>query len=170
MATLVITRGLPGCGKTTYARAWVTEDREHRARVNRDDIRAMLDHGEFVKGVTEPRVLAARDALILALLGKGLDVICDDTNLPQRTARDLARLAKRARAGFEVVDLTGVPWEECIQRDAARTDKHPVGGPFRYRSCMSRMTGPPTAARRRRHRRGSRTVRAEARHPRRCRV
>jgi predicted kinase len=129
MGELVITRGLPGCGKTTYARAWVAEDREHRARVNRDDIRRMLDDGEFVKGVTEPRILAARDALILGLLGRGLDVICDDTNLPQRTARDLARLATRARAGFSVVDLTDVPWEDCIKRDAARSDKKPVGGP-----------------------------------------
>ena len=47
MTALVITRGLPGSGKTTYARAWVAEDREHRARVNRDDIRQMLgDSGE----------------------------------------------------------------------------------------------------------------------------
>ena len=59
MTNLIITRGLPGCGKTTYARAWVAEDREHRARVNRDDIRAMLEDGQFVKGVTAPRVLAA---------------------------------------------------------------------------------------------------------------
>ncbi len=126
---LVITQGLPGCGKTTYARAWVAEDRRGRARVNRDDLRAMLDHGTWIEGVTEPRVLAARDALILALLAAGLDVICDDTNLPQRTVRDLAGLAERASAGFKVVDLTSVPWTECIQRDAARTDKPPVGGP-----------------------------------------
>jgi len=129
MATLVITRGLPGCGKTTFARAWVAEDREHRARVNRDDVRMMLDHGEFVKGVTEPRVIAARDAAILALLRKDVSVICDDTNLPQRVARDLARLASRAGATFDVVDMTGIPWKECITRDAARTDKKPVGGP-----------------------------------------
>lgn len=127
MSTLTITRGLPGSGKTTHARAWVAGDREHRARVNRDDIRQMLDHGEFVKGVTEPRILAARDALILGLLGRGLDVICDDTNLPQRTARDLARLAKRAKATFSVCDYTNVPLETCITRDAARADKTPVG-------------------------------------------
>lgn len=126
MTELLITRGLPGCGKTTYARAWVAADREHRARVNRDDIRAMLDDGQFVKGVTEPRILAARDAAILSLLVKGVDTICDDTNLPQRTARDLAKLAKRAGAGLTVVDLTGVPLATCLERNAARTDKHPV--------------------------------------------
>jgi predicted kinase len=126
MTSLLITRGLPGCGKTTYARAWVAADREHRARVNRDDIRAMLDDGQFVKGVTEPRVLAARDAAILSLLSKDVDTICDDTNLPQRTARDLAKLAKRAGAELTVIDLTDVPLATCLKRNADRTDKHPV--------------------------------------------
>lgn len=126
MANLLITRGLPGCGKTTYARAWVSEDHEHRARVNRDDIRAMLDDGQFVKGVTEPRGLAVRDAAILSLLSKGVDIISDDTNLPQRTARDLAKLAKRAGAVLTVIDLTDVPLETCLGRNAARIDKHPV--------------------------------------------
>lgn len=127
MPILIITRGLPGSGKTTHARAWVAGDREHRARINRDDLRQMLDEGEFIKGITEGRVLAARDALVLGLLAKGLNVICDDTNLPQRTARDLARLAKRARADFCVYDYSDVPLETCIARDAARTDKPPVG-------------------------------------------
>ena len=126
MTNLIITRGLPGCGKTTYARAWVAEDREHRARVNRDDIRTMLDRGEFVKGVTEPRILAVRDAAILSLLSKGVDTICDDTNLPQRTARDLAKLAKRAGAVLTVTDLTDVPLATCLERNGARSDKQPV--------------------------------------------
>ena len=126
MTNLLITRGLPGCGKTTLAREWVAADREHRARVNRDDIRTMLDDGQFVKGVTEPRVLAARDAAILSLLSKGIDTICDDTNLPQRTARDLAKLAKRAGAEVTVIDLTDVTLETCLKRNADRTDKHPV--------------------------------------------
>lgn len=126
MSTLIITRGLPASGKTTAARAWVAEDRAHRARVNRDDLRMMLDHGEFVKGVTEDRIIAARDAVILGLLGRGLAVICDDTNLPQRTARDLARLAKRGKAGFAVLDFTDVPLETCLERNAARQDKAPL--------------------------------------------
>lgn len=126
MSQLLITRGLPGCGKTTRAREWVAADREHRARVNRDDIRAMLDDSQYVKGVTEPRILAARDAAISSLLAKGVDVISDDTNLPQRTARDLAKLARRAGADLVVIDMTAVPLATCLERNAARTDKRPV--------------------------------------------
>ncbi|MFD6415771.1 AAA family ATPase [Streptomyces sp. NPDC060194] len=120
MPTLHITRGLPASGKTTWARAWTAEDRAGRARVNRDDLRAMLDSGEHVKGVTEQRVMAVRDAAILRLLGKGYDVVCDDTNLPQRVARDLARLALRAGAELRVHDFTHVSVDVCVERDAAR--------------------------------------------------
>ena len=31
--TVVITRGLPASGKTTFARQWVSEDKENRVRV-----------------------------------------------------------------------------------------------------------------------------------------
>ncbi|MEV8022145.1 AAA family ATPase [Streptomyces sp. NPDC086554] len=120
MPTLHFTRGLPASGKTTWARAWTAENRSGRARVNRDDLRAMLDSGEHIKGVTEKRVMAVRDTAILDLLRRGYDVVCDDTNLPQRVARDLARLADRAGAELQVHDFTHVPLDTCLERDAAR--------------------------------------------------
>ncbi len=125
MSTLTITRGLPGSGKTYWATAWVADDPDHRARVNRDDLRAMVHDGQFIKGVTEPRIIVVRDSAISALLRKGVDVVCDDTNLPQRTARDLLRLATRAGAAFVVEDFTSTPLDLCIQRDAKRD--RPVG-------------------------------------------
>lgn len=125
MPKLIITRGIPASGKTTWARAWVAEDIENRARVNRDDLRAMTLDGEFKQGVTEQRIIASRDALVKALLGRGLDVVVDDTNLPNRTVRDLMRLARLAGAEFEVKDFTDANLDACISRDALR-DK-PVG-------------------------------------------
>lgn len=117
MTELVITRGLPASGKTTWAREWVARDRENRARVNRDDLRSMVDDGEWIKGVTEKRILRARDALIRELLKNGVSVVNDDTNLPARTVRDLRKLAKAAGAEFRIVDFTTVPVEVCIDRD-----------------------------------------------------
>jgi tRNA uridine 5-carbamoylmethylation protein Kti12 len=119
--TLVIMRGLPGSGKTTYAREWVAEDRARRARVNRDDLRAMLDDSVFVAGVTERRIVTVRDAAILALLAAGVSVISDDTNLADERVADLAGLAGQVLADTEIVDLTGVPLETCLERNASRT-------------------------------------------------
>ncbi|MEU4703375.1 AAA family ATPase [Nonomuraea dietziae] len=125
MSTLIATRGLQGSGKSTWARAWVAEDIGGRARVNKDDLRAMVHDSIHITGVTEQRINTARDAAITSLLRAGLDVVCDDTNLPQRVIRDLATLAAKEGAGFEVRDFTGVPLEVCIERDAARP--RPVG-------------------------------------------
>lgn len=125
MSELVITRGLPASGKTTFARTWVAEDRQHRVRVNRDDLRHMVDHGEWIEGVTEPRIIAARNAVVLELLKRGVSVVVDDTNLPRRVVRDLALLATRTSSEFRVVDFTTVPVEVCLERDALR--EKPVG-------------------------------------------
>lgn len=118
--TLVICRGLPASGKSTWAREWVTKDPAGRAEVNRDHLRMMLRGGYHPDA--ERQVTAARDATITALLQRGVSVVCSDTNLPQRTARDLARLARLAGAEVKVKDFTAVPLDECLRRDAARTD------------------------------------------------
>lgn len=117
---LRIYRGLPGSGKTTLARAWVAEDPTVRARVNRDSVRAMLHDSVFLGPTTERSVMAVRDAAIGSLLRRGVSIACDDTNLPSRVIRDLLALATSAGVPHEVVDLTNVSAEVCIERDAAR--------------------------------------------------
>jgi predicted kinase len=125
MSLLRITRGLPGSGKSTLASEWVAEDPTSRAQVNRDSLRAMLHNGTWIGGRsgTEGSTIAARDAIIKALLRKGVDVICSDTNLPSRVARDLRHLATVAGAEFEVIDLTNVPLDLCLERDEERTTR-----------------------------------------------
>lgn len=117
---LTITRGLPGSGKTTLALAWVAEDPIHRARVNRDTLRAMCHDGAWLGQDTEKQITSVRDAAVTALLKRGVNVIVDDTNLPSRTARDLRRLATLARAEFEVIDLTDMALDVCLARNALR--------------------------------------------------
>jgi predicted kinase len=125
-ATLVVTRGLPGSGKTTWAREWVAADHALRSRVNRDDLRAMLQDRYFEKGVTEGRVIAVRDRAIQALLMAGISVVSDDTNLIQRGVRDLAAIAHSAKAVIKFQDFTHVPLETCLERNLHREDKLPV--------------------------------------------
>lgn len=126
MTRLIAMRGFPGSGKTTFARKWVAEDRAKRARVNRDDIRKMLDGGVHVIGVTEIRAIIIRDASILELLKRGFSVVCDDTNLSGNHVRALQDLARIAGVDFWVEDLRNVPLKTCLERNAARTDKAPV--------------------------------------------
>jgi predicted kinase len=120
MPTLTLTRGLPGSGKTTWAK-----QQPRSVRVNRDDLRVMLHGGRIGAGWAEIQVTIAQRAQVEALLRAGVDVICDDTNLRARSVRDLAELGVTAGAVVKIEDFTGVPVDVCVERDAARPD--PVG-------------------------------------------
>lgn len=123
MPKLIITRGLPGSGKTAYARTlqpWVV-------RVNRDDLRRMLHGDRIFTQTAEAQVTVAQRAQVAALLGAAASVIIDDTNLPARVVREWADLAARFGAAFEVADFTDVPVDECVRRDAARAEADRVG-------------------------------------------
>lgn len=118
---LTLTRGLPGSGKTTWAKT-----QTYAARVNRDELRAMM-RADWPHG--DPRwehlCTFAQHAQIHALLRAGVDVICDDTNLDPRTVTALKALARNAGALVGLKDFTHVPVALCIARDAARPN--PVG-------------------------------------------
>lgn len=118
--TLTITRGLPGSGKTTTAKAWVDEAPAERARVNRDDLRAnMYGRTSGLTYAQEQTITRAQHAAVRALLEAGQSVIVDDTNLRLRHARAWADLAVATGHELLVVDLA-TDVDECIRRDAAR--------------------------------------------------
>jgi len=123
MTRLLITRGLPASGKTTFARKL----QPNVVRVNRDDLRRMLHGQRLFTQWAEGQVTHAQRAAVEALLRAHADVIVDDTNLRAKTVREWAELAARFGATFEVHDFTDVPLEECIRRDADRDPADQVG-------------------------------------------
>jgi predicted kinase len=121
---LVITRGLPASGKTTWARAWLAEPSgggRARVRVNRDDIRTDMFGAEGVLAwADEELITTVQQTAVRAALAAGRDVVVDDTNLRAKYARAWADLARSMAADFEVRDFVDVPLEELLARDAAR--------------------------------------------------
>lgn len=86
MSKLILTRGIPASGKSTWAKAWVREDPENRVRVNRDDLRRMLFGAADLKLAypQEVQVSEAEKAIAKSALEKGKDVVVDATNLRAR--------------------------------------------------------------------------------------
>lgn len=125
MTTLTITRGLPGSGKSTWARQQ-QETKPGLWRVNRDDLRAMLVPAwAFGDQNDEDLLTVVQHRAVHALLYNGIDVIVDDTNLSDRAVKGLREVADDNGATFVIQDFTGVPLETCLARDAARPN--PVG-------------------------------------------
>lgn len=124
--SIILTRGLPGSGKSTYAIQWVSEDPETRARVNRDDIRFEL-YGEYVmkndkrgsvkdkeRHVTEVQHGRLKDAL-----AAGKSVIVDDTNLNPMSFRTFGKLAEEHNVSLINKDFP-IDIDECIRRNNNR--------------------------------------------------
>jgi predicted kinase len=121
MQEVIMMKGLPGSGKTTWAREYMKENTWVR-RVCKDDIRAMIG-GEYC-GPNEDAVIAIRNKVIDLLLNEGYWVIVDDTNLNNRHLVAIQNLCSKhgAKLRWEVLHT---PLEVCIERDAQRPT--PVG-------------------------------------------
>jgi len=114
--------GLPGSGKSTYARECMNSGEV--MRVNRDDIRQMLF--KTWKGVKEQVVTQVEIATIRAAVDNGFDIIIDDTNLSTSSRSRWQNLS--LELGVPLVEKSiPAPIEECIQRDAKRIGNNHVG-------------------------------------------
>jgi tRNA uridine 5-carbamoylmethylation protein Kti12 len=121
-------RGLPGCGKTTWAREFMDfvkkgGIKETWKRVNKDDLRAMINNSFYSKN--EKDVLQWRDNMVMAWLANGYNVIVDDTNFAPHHEINLRDLAKRFDAEFEV-KFFDVPIQVCHERNAKRQKPVPA--------------------------------------------
>lgn len=127
--TLTPLVGLPGSGKTTWAQEMIQRHLPGEvARLNRDELRAMLHSGAFAGALTEGQVLAIEKQAARILLSDRdvcRHVIIDDTNLRPTTLDMWRELATEAEAEFQVLSFLDVPVATCIERDARRAA--PVG-------------------------------------------
>ena len=120
MLTVTLTKGLPGSGKSTWAKQIIDENPSFFKRINKDDLRAMLDNGKFSSS-NEKFILKVRDSLILMALEDGKHVIIDDTNLHPKHVERIKELIN-GKARLVIKDFTDVPLDVCIERDLKRTN------------------------------------------------
>lgn len=123
MSELILTVGIPGSGKSTYALDWVLA-RPGRVRVNRDDLRFMM-YGEYWGPDIDERLITdIQTELVIKALYKGNDVIVDNTNI-NRVHR-LALIGTAKQHGFETRLLFfDIEVEEAIRRNFKRERQVP---------------------------------------------
>lgn len=137
---LLMLRGLPASGKSTFAKALVKANPTEWKRVSKDDLRDMLHAGEWSELLEGP-ILRARDALIVCFLKSQRCVVVDDTNLAPKHEARLRQLAQEFGATFQIKAFELDP-DEAIRRDAAR--ERPVGEKV-IRSMHERFLAPGAA-------------------------
>ena len=116
---LILTRGIPGSGKTTWAKAWVEDDPNWRVRVNRDDLR-MLTYGKYVLDRHQEETLSAvQHAMVETALRAKQNVVVDDTNLTAKFVKEWLRLALTLGVEVEFKDFD-ITLDEALKRNKLR--------------------------------------------------
>ena len=124
MSKIILTQGIQGSGKTTWAKAWVAEDPEHRIRINNDDITSMWGQPFGTPGLYE-RLKNTRVYIICRAISEGLDIVIDNMNLSNSSLKEIQTITEDNDYIIEYKDFTKVPLEVCIERDSKR--ENPIG-------------------------------------------
>lgn len=134
MKKIVMCKGLPASGKSTWAKEFV-KGKKDWVRVNNDELTAMLFGEPFAEG-RSTTVDHYRKLIIKDLMVKKLNIVVDNTNLHPKHFEFLTKLieeynqsgmyaAEPELYALEVKDFTDVTLEECLKRNKKRENPVP---------------------------------------------
>lgn len=116
MSTLYLMYGLPGSGKSSFAKQM-----EGVYRLNRDQLREMMFPGKKYSSSREKAVVEVEQAVAQALLTSNRSVVIDDTNIHRVTRERWYTLAKEVNPKIKVVILKmNTPIDVTLQRNQNR--------------------------------------------------
>lgn len=133
MKRIILTRGIPASGKSTWAKQEVLKDPEHSIRINRDDLRNMC--GKYWVPAREKYITACKGMLLINAINFKFDtIIIDEMNLNPKENGYLKGMVSmmndtikegQDKYIIEVKDFTNVPLDVCLERDSKR--ENPIG-------------------------------------------
>jgi predicted kinase len=127
MLKIILTVGIPACGKSTWAKEEVKKDPEKVTRINRDDLRVMMSNYHYSPS-NEQLVTTAKEFMIRQALRYGRDIIIDETNLNRRNFDDVVKIVKEMNLDCMVMEKPFyIELEEAIARDKLRPGAGYVG-------------------------------------------
>ena len=127
MPKIILTRGIQGSGKSTWAKKWVEEDPEHRVIWNNDDFRRMS--GPYWVPKRENFIYTMMYDFLSKAMLFGYDIVVDNMNLDQKYWDSIQSLIDTFNNyifirgleepyTLEFKDFFDVSLAECIERDS----------------------------------------------------
>ena len=132
MKRIILTRGIPASGKSTWAKQEVLKDPEHSVRINRDDLRNMS--GKYWVPTRENYIISCRNQLLNIAVYMGFNtIIVDGMNLNPKDIDYIMMVVDNFNKALEddnqykieFKDFTNISLDVCIERDSKR--ENPLG-------------------------------------------
>lgn len=117
MQEIILCKGLPGSGKSTWAKQYCLEHLEY-VRISKDDIREFLGNPKFSKDF-ESSVLDIEHMMGITILNCKKSLIIDSTNFSKKHTKYWKQISIERHILF-TVKYFDTSLEECIERDSAR--------------------------------------------------
>ena len=114
---LIILTGIPGSGKTTYAKNYIPYYPKHVVHCSSDSIRRELYGNASIQG-DPAEVFSLMQSRTIEALNDGYDVLYDATNITRKDRASIINVCpKFAKIECHII---WAPIETCIERDAKR--------------------------------------------------
>ena len=150
MPKIILTRGIQGSGKSSWAKKWAEEDPEQSDRRNNDDFRRMI--GKYWVPKREVIVSSTELHFINDVMCYGYDIVIDNMNLYPKYYEFVKRIiddfnymvTESEQYTLEFKDFVDVSLEECIERDSKR--ENPIGADIitntynKYKDIIEKIT------------------------------
>lgn len=128
---IIICVGIPGSGKTTFAKKWVAEDPKNRIRFNGEDILNSMTSNIYVKDIYGYIKYELCENIFKYAIENNKSIILDNTHIDTDYLRYIYYMINKNiyykidEYCVIIKDFTNIDPEICIERDSKRVK--PVG-------------------------------------------
>lgn len=127
MLKCILCKGIPGSGKSTWAKSEVSKDPLHWCRINNDQIRDMINDSIYSPDM-EKFVTKTRNFMIREALSRNINIIIDNLNISKKHFTEVCLIAQSINKDIEVSEKCFyVNLDEAIRRDSLREGKAKIG-------------------------------------------
>ena len=126
MQEIIILKGIPASGKSTWAKDMLHKNPGKYKRLNKDDFRGMLDNSKW-SPENEKFVTDLRDHIVAHSLKNDLSIIVDDTNLNTKHENKIHDIAQHYANTSQNPVSFQVKWFHIEKKEAIERDKGRIG-------------------------------------------
>ena len=126
MNKILILKGLPASGKSTWTKELMKKEPGKWKRFNKDDLRLAFDDGEW-SHENENYINSIIENCIKYTLKKNINIVYDNTSFSSRIYARICEIAKNQGDILVEEKIFEVSLEICIERDSLREGRAKVG-------------------------------------------